>query len=215
MTDAPPGRPSGGRRLPQWIRWLHLYGSMLGLGATLLFAVTGLTLNHAEWFEAGDPVVRTLDGSLPVAHLAGHVDKLTVAEELRAAHGLRGKVAEFAVEADECLVVWKGPAYSADATIERDTGRPHRRGAAPGHGAARRPAQGARLRPRRRGFVIDAAAVVLAFLSATGLRPPLDSVARQRPVGRAARHRDAGRRVRVRRALAGGRRGAVRSPCRW
>lgn len=169
MTDAPPGRPSGGRRLPQWIRWLHLYGSMLGLGATLLFAVTGLTLNHAEWFEAGDPVVRTLDGSLPVAHLAGDVDKLTVAEELRAAHGLRGKVAEFAAEADECLVVWKGPAYSADATIERATGKYHIE-------EARRPVM-ALLDDLHKGrdcgpvwgFVIDAAAVVLAFLSATGL----------------------------------------------
>jgi hypothetical protein len=159
----------GGRRLPQWVRWLHLYGSMLGLAATLLFAVTGLTLNHAEWFESGEPAVRSLQGTLPTKALADPVDKLVVAETLRAAHGLRGMVTDFTVDEAECIVVWKGPAYSADATIERATGR-------------------YRLEEQRRpllallddlhkgrdcgpvwGFVIDASAVALVLLSATGL----------------------------------------------
>ena len=56
MSDA--AAPTGGRPWPRWIRWLHLYGSMLGLMATLLFAVTGFTLNHADWFERKEPFVR-------------------------------------------------------------------------------------------------------------------------------------------------------------
>ena len=169
MTPTPAPRPAGGRRLPQWIRWLHIYGSMFGLCATLLFAVTGLTLNHADWFEAGEPVVRTLEGTLATKDLSTHVDKLTIAENLREAHHLRGKVAEFAVEDDECIVVWKGPAYSADATIERATGKY-------GIEESRRPVM-ALLDDLHKGrdcgpvwaFVIDAAAVVLTFLSVTGL----------------------------------------------
>ncbi len=169
MTPMPAPRPAGGRRLPQWIRWLHIYGSMFGLCATLLFAVTGLTLNHADWFEAGEPVVRTLEGTLATKDLSTHVDKLTIAENLREAHHLRGKVAEFAVEDDECIVVWKGPAYSADATIERATGKYRIE-------ESRRPVM-ALLDDLHKGrdcgpvwaFVIDAAAVVLTFLSVTGL----------------------------------------------
>lgn len=161
-------QPSG-RVLPRWVRWLHIYGSMLGLCATLLFAVTGLTLNHAEWFESGEPVVRSLDGTLPTTLLAGGVDKLAVAETLRAHHALRGMVTSFEVDDAQCTVIWKGPAYSADATIERADGRYRLE-------ESRRPLM-ALLDDLHKGrdcgpvwsFVIDASAVVLAFLSLTGL----------------------------------------------
>ena len=162
-----PGK--GGRRLQQWIRWLHIYGSMLGLCATLLFAVTGLTLNHAEWFESGEPAVRSLTGALDKALLGATVDKLAVAETLRERHGLKGKVSEFAIDDAQCLVVWKGPAYSADATIERGDGSYQLE-------ESRRPLM-ALLDDLHKGrdcgpvwsFVIDASAVALTFLSATGL----------------------------------------------
>ncbi len=162
-----PGK--GGRRLPQWIRWLHIYGSMLGLCATLLFAVTGLTLNHAEWFESGEPAVRSLTGALDKALLGATVDKLAVAETLRERHGLKGKVSEFAIDDAQCLVVWKGPAYSADATIERGDGSYQLE-------ESRRPVM-ALLDDLHKGrdcgpiwsFVIDASAVALTFLSMTGL----------------------------------------------
>lgn len=163
------GAPSGGRPWPRWIRWLHIYGSMLGLVATLLFAVTGLTLNHADWFERKEPTVRAFTGDVPPGLLAGAVDKLAVAERLRAAHRLQGMVTEFLVDDAQCVVVWKGPGYAADATIERADGR-------------------YRVEEQRRGlwavlddlhkgrdcgpvwsFVIDASAIALAFLSGTGL----------------------------------------------
>jgi len=179
--------PSGGRVLPRWVRWLHIYGSMLGLCATLLFAVTGLTLNHAEWFESGEPVVRSIDGTLPAALLAtaagkvdgaanderrdrdDGVDKLAVAETLRARHGLHGMVTSFEIDDAQCTVIWKGPAYSADATIERADGRYRVE-------ESRRPLM-ALLDDLHKGrdcgpvwsFVVDASAVVLAFLSLTGL----------------------------------------------
>lgn len=160
---------AGGRPWPRWVRWLHIYGSMLGLAATLLFAVTGLTLNHADWFESKEPTVRAFAGELPAPLLADAVDKLAVAERLRAAHRLQGMVTEFLVDDAQCLVVWKGPGYAADATIERADGR-------------------YRIEEQRRGLwavlddlhkgrdcgpvwslVIDVSAVALAFLSITGL----------------------------------------------
>jgi uncharacterized protein len=108
------------RRLPQWMRWLHIYLSMFAFGATLLFAVTGLTLNHAEWFESGEPSLRKLQGEIAAVQLAGDVDKLAIAEELRAKHRLQGMVKEFSVDERECFVLWKGPGYSADIIIDRE-----------------------------------------------------------------------------------------------
>lgn len=167
MSDA--AAPSGGRRWPRWIRWLHIYGSMLGLCATLLFAVTGLTLNHADWFESSTPSVRTFDGTLPVALLQPDVDKLAVAERLREAHALRGMVTECAVDDAQCLVVWKGPGYSADATIERSDGRYRLEEARRGWMAVLDDLHKGRDSGPLWSMVIDASAVVLAFLSLTGL----------------------------------------------
>ena len=47
-VDPPPqARPSGS---PPSMRWLHIYLSMFGLAAVLFFSVTGITLNHPDWF---------------------------------------------------------------------------------------------------------------------------------------------------------------------
>lgn len=167
MSDA--GAPSGRRSLPRWIRWLHIYGSMLGLAATLLFAVTGLTLNHADWFERAEPFVRKFEGALPRELCTGSVDRLAVAERLRAAHRLQGMVSEFAIEDAQCLVVWKGPGYTADATIDRADGRYVIEEAKKGWMAVLDDLHKGRDCGPAWSLVIDVSAAVLAFLSATGL----------------------------------------------
>lgn len=40
------------RRVFSLCRWLHVYVSSALLGLLLLFAVTGFTLNHADWFDS-------------------------------------------------------------------------------------------------------------------------------------------------------------------
>ena len=110
------------RRLPQWVRWLHIYLSMIAFGVTMLFAVTGLTLNHADWFESGEPTVRSLAGELPQPLLGGQVDKLAVAEHLRHEHRLKGMVTEFEVDEQELFVLYKGPGYSAEVVVDRQAG---------------------------------------------------------------------------------------------
>lgn len=119
----------GPRRGPAWwARWLHFYVSAVGFAGILFFGVTGFTLNHADVCESGEPVVRELEGVLEPARLAAGspasaVDKLAVAERLRADHGLRGEVRDFQIDEAECTVIFVGPAYSADAFIDRATGR--------------------------------------------------------------------------------------------
>ncbi len=44
-------------------RWLHIYLSMVSFGIVFFFAITGLTLNHAEWF-AGQQKALQVEGSV-------------------------------------------------------------------------------------------------------------------------------------------------------
>lgn len=101
------------------LRTLHIYVSMFGLLILLFFAVTGFTLNHAEWF--GTPVSREVTGKLDPA-LLKEPDKLAVAEELRRQFHLAGLVADFSISDDSCSVEFRRPGGSAHAQISRDTG---------------------------------------------------------------------------------------------
>jgi hypothetical protein len=115
------------------VRWLHIYVSMFGLAAVLFFSVTGLTLNHPGWFARGAERTTRSEGRVDPKWVrpgpgagggeADRVARLEVVEHLRAAHGVRGALAEFRVEDAECLVTFRGPGYAADAFLDRDSGR--------------------------------------------------------------------------------------------
>ena len=141
-TASGEGRPSGRRRfkhhLAATIRWMHVYLSMFGLATIFFFGATGITLNHPDWAFGGAEVVVQAKGRVeprwlnPAAGISGAreepeggrpVMKLEIVEHLRKEHGLRGALAEFKVDDAECMVTFKGPAYSADAFIDRETGR--------------------------------------------------------------------------------------------
>ncbi|WP_409999947.1 PepSY-associated TM helix domain-containing protein [Planctomyces sp. SH-PL62] len=104
------------------IRWIHTYLSMFGLAAVLFFSLTGITLNHPRWFYDGVATSVEVEGRLDPALIQGDTDKLEVVEHLRREHGLRGALASFTTEEDECVVTFKGPGYSADAFIRRPEG---------------------------------------------------------------------------------------------
>ena len=107
-------------------RWLHLYLSMLSFFVVLFFSLTGITLNHADWFD-GQQVENKRAGTLPAAWVnepdTARVNKLEVVELLRAKYGVQGAVSEFLIEDDQCSVAFKGPGYSADAVISRADGK--------------------------------------------------------------------------------------------
>jgi hypothetical protein len=113
------------RRVAKVSRWLHIYGSMASLGLVLFFAVTGITLNHQDWF-ASQEVTTDRHGSMAASWLrnptADGVNKLEVVEYLRSEAGVRGALAEFRIDDGQCEVVFKGPGYAASAIIDRATG---------------------------------------------------------------------------------------------
>jgi uncharacterized protein len=112
------------RRLGSLARWLHIYISMLSCVLVLFFAITGLTLNHADWFGA-TPHQRDTKGQCPVGWVKTddtRIARLEIVEHLRSRHGVKGAMSEFRIEEDQCAVSFKGPGYSADAFISRASG---------------------------------------------------------------------------------------------
>src|SRR4051812_42553873 len=124
-------------KFAHWMRWLHIYLSMFGLATVLFFSVTGITLNHPNWFFGESERLIQAEGQINLGWLhvnspaarsgyesdqSGQVAKLEVVEHLRKIHGVRGALADFRVDSTECTVSFKGPGYAADAFIDRDTG---------------------------------------------------------------------------------------------
>lgn len=116
-------RRRGVRALFPVLRWLHVYLSMVSFGLILLFAVTGLTLNHLEWEWVSRESEEFLEGELPAGWRTGaEVDWLAVVEHLRQAHGIRGQLEDYRSDDFEAAVAFRGPGYAADAFIDPASG---------------------------------------------------------------------------------------------
>lgn len=157
-------------------RWLHIYASMLGLAAVLFFSVTGITLNHPSWFGGGTELRIEDEGRVPPELLRsdapGTVDgvaKLEVVELLRREHGVRGALADFSIDDYECMVAFKGPGYSADAFIDREDGRYTLSQNLQGFIGVINDLHKGRDSGPVWSVVIDVSAVVLTFISLSGL----------------------------------------------
>lgn len=113
------------KRTAAFSRWLHIYLSMLSFLVVLFFAVTGITLNHAEWFD-GKQVEKKFNGSVPITWVnirdTTQIKKLEIVELLRKKYGIKGYVSDFLIQNDQCSLSFKGPGYSADAFINRKDG---------------------------------------------------------------------------------------------
>lgn len=108
---------------------------MFGSATILFFSVTGLTLNHPEWFfeESTTRLEGTLDSSWlnvdaePPAEwdeydYSHEIARLEVSEFLRREHRLRGSVTDFLAFEDECEVTYQSPGYSATVRMMRSDG---------------------------------------------------------------------------------------------
>jgi len=97
---------------------------MASFSILLFFAVTGLTLNHAEWFAKQQTTVE-VQGTVDTGWVVPGRDpaKFDLVEYFRVRKGIQGAVADFRVDESECDISFKGPGYAADAVIERSSGQ--------------------------------------------------------------------------------------------
>jgi hypothetical protein len=114
------------RKTAMLVRWLHIYLSMLSFAIVFFFAVTGLTLNHADKFNDQLNSVREkgrLDSSWVSAKDTAQIAKLRIVEYLRDAYHIHAALSDFRIDDDQIGVSFKGPGYEADAFIARPTGK--------------------------------------------------------------------------------------------
>jgi uncharacterized protein len=106
-------------------RWLHIYLSMASFFILFFFAITGITLNHTEWFEDQQKTTN-VKGRLDAAWVAvpdtNAIRKLEIVEWIRNKHHVAGAMSEFVIDEDQCTISFNGPGYTADVFVERQSG---------------------------------------------------------------------------------------------
>ncbi len=160
------------RRTAMVVRWLHIYLSMLSFAVIFFFAVTGFTLNHADWFASSEQTSR-YGGTVPASllHESGGAqpDKLGIVELLRNRHRIHGAMSEFRVDDGQISVSFKGPGYAADVSIDGSTGQYDVTESQDGVVAILNDLHKGRDTGKVWPVVIDVSAVLLTLVSLTGL----------------------------------------------
>jgi uncharacterized protein len=161
------------RRCAAAMRWLHIYVSMVSFGILFFFAVTGVTLNHADWFFGDQAKATRQSGQLSPDWVApgddAKVAKLEVVEQLRRLHGVKGLVGEFRIEDSQCTVTFKGPGYAADAVIDRASGKYELQETRMGFVAIINDLHKGRDTGRGWSLVVDLSGVLMIVVSLTGM----------------------------------------------
>jgi uncharacterized protein len=168
-TEQPAVRrnPLWKRKLATVARWLHIYLSMASFAVLFFFAVTGITLNHPDWFGEHERTSR-ITGAMD-AKLLKEPDKLSVVEYLRKAHGVKSALSDFRVDEAQCGVSFKGPGYTADTFIDRASGKYELTETRMGLVAVFNDLHKGRDTGKAWVALIDVSAILMALLSATGL----------------------------------------------
>ena len=160
------------RQTASLMRWLHIYLSMVSFAILLFFAVTGLTLNHPDWF-AGRQRTAQLKGTLAPNPAkpgpAEAVDQTALVAALRRAHRLQGTPGEIRIDDTQCSVAFKGPGYSADVFLNRETGEYELTETRLGLVPVLNDLHKGRDTGRLWSWIIDISAGLMTFVSLTGL----------------------------------------------
>jgi len=144
---------------------------MTSFMVVFFFAVTGLTLNHPQWF-ASQLVTSNLSGTLDLAWVGEGTEpvrQLEIVEYLRATHGLEGALTNSRMDAGDGSLTFTGPGYSADVFIDRTTGQYRIVELRMGLAAILNDLHKGRDTGGPWKALIDVSAVLLVFISLTGL----------------------------------------------
>jgi hypothetical protein len=160
------------RNLATWSRWLHIYLSMFSFIIVLFFSVTGLTLNHVDWFPEST-VVSELKGSVNAGWVAvadtAKIPKLEIVEQLRANHSIKGQLNDFRIDEEEISISFQGPGYTADFFVNRDDGKYELTETKMGLIAVINDLHKGRDTGKAWSWVIDFSAIFMIVISVTGL----------------------------------------------
>ncbi len=160
------------RDLATWSRWLHIYLSMFSFIIVLFFSVTGLTLNHVDWFPEST-VVSELKGSIDAKWVSvsdtAKIPKLEIVEQLRANHSIKGQLNDFRIDEEEISISFQGPGYTADFFVNRADGTYEVTETKMGIIAVINDLHKGRDTGKAWSWVIDFSAIFMIIISVTGL----------------------------------------------
>jgi hypothetical protein len=105
------------RVVGHWGLLLHIYISMAGFTLVLLFAVTGLTLNHED-FGWGQPQTTKATIALP-ADILDHPDQTVLGQRLRTTLGIRSPLTDYHEDPDQIQVTFAAPGHRTVVTVDR------------------------------------------------------------------------------------------------
>lgn len=167
------GKGKAKKRFAGLSRWLHIYLSMVSFTILLFFAVSGLTLNHADWFTTGKELVTKDSGMVNLKWIkvadTSKINKLQVVEFLRNKHEVKGSLSDFRIEDQELSLTFNGPGYIADAFIDRETGKYELSVTRMGVVAVINDLHKGRDSGKAWSWVIDISAVLMTLVSISGI----------------------------------------------
>lgn len=145
---------------------------MLSFALVFFFAVTGLTLNHADKF--GDQTqTREEKGSLDRRWVNTpdtlKIARLEIVEFFRNKYGIRAALSDFRIDDEQIGVSFKGPGFAADAFITRENGEYELTKTSAGFVGLINDLHKGRDTGRVWSMVIDISAVLLTLVSLTGM----------------------------------------------
>jgi len=139
----------------------------------LFFSFTGLTLNHPSWLGGDKQIEEKYKGKLNVKWVnqpdTNKIAKLEIVEFLRSQHKIKGAVSEFRIDDYDVTVTFKGPAYSCDTFIDRESGSYEVTEIKMGVIALWNDLHKGRDSGKGWSWVIDVSAIFLIIVSLTGL----------------------------------------------
>ncbi|HEX4997316.1 MAG TPA: PepSY-associated TM helix domain-containing protein [Terriglobia bacterium] len=155
------------RVITHWALLIHIYVSMAGFALTLLFAVTGLTLNHQD-FGWSEPLLSSSEMDIPPP-LLEHPSSEAVARHVQDTLGISSPLTDYHEDPDQIQATFAAPGKRTVVTIDRAAAK----------GEVEQEARGMLgvLDDLHKGFdsgrawywTIDIAAVLLAVSALTGM----------------------------------------------
>lgn len=113
------------KRFAKISRWLHIYLSMFSFAIVLFFSITGLTLNHADFF-AGKAITTKDSGKITASWVntpdTNRIAKLNIVEYFRNKYHVKAAVSDFRIDDSQISISYRGPGYEGEALITRETG---------------------------------------------------------------------------------------------
>lgn len=148
-------------------RFIHVYVSMALLTLMIFFSITGVTLNHPEWFADNQANITEADFITPAELLVPKNEGYLLNFLIQENH-LNGNRLSIEREDDELFITDKGPGAYLSLTIDLNSGDTYKEATDYGYWALFNDLHKGRNSGLFWHFIIDLSAVLIIVFSLTG-----------------------------------------------